>query len=62
MLGYMCLLTNKILINNSLYVFDNWEKNLSHKKTRYSYSEKMFTRRTKLIRIIGVPDNQFPDK
>jgi hypothetical protein len=36
--------------------------NLNHKKTQYNYSKRMFTRRTKPIRIIGDPDNQLPDK
>jgi hypothetical protein len=29
---HIYLRTNKTLIHNSLYVFDNWGKNLSHKK------------------------------
>jgi hypothetical protein len=29
---HIYLLTNKTLIHKSLYVFDNWRKNLSHKK------------------------------
>jgi len=29
---HIYLLKNKTLIHNSLYVFDNWGKNLSHKK------------------------------
>ena len=38
---------------NSLYVYDNWGKHLSHKKIQYSYGKKMFTRRAKPIRISG---------
>jgi hypothetical protein len=54
---------NKTLIRNSLYAFDNWGKNLSHKKMWYvQLLYKMFTRRAKSIRIIGDPDNQLPDK
>jgi hypothetical protein len=34
---------NKILIHNSLYVFDNWGENLCHKKMQYIYTKKMFT-------------------
>ena len=56
------LRTNKTLIHNSLHVFDKWGKNLNHKRMQYYYSKKMFTRRAKLIRIIGDPDNQGPDK
>ena len=40
----------------------NWGENLSHKNVDYSYSTRMFTRKAKPIRIIGVPDNQRPDK
>ena len=29
---HIYLRTHKTLIHNSLYVFDNWGKNLSHKK------------------------------
>ena len=29
---HIYLLTRKILIHNSLYVFDKWDKYLSHKK------------------------------
>jgi len=29
---------------------------------QYKYSEKMFTGRTKPIRIVGDPDSQRPDK
>jgi hypothetical protein len=35
---YLCV--NKTLIHNSLYVFNNWGKNLSHKKM-YNYSQKI---------------------
>ena len=56
---YLC--TEK-LTHNSLYVFENLEKKLSHKKTQYSYSKEMFTGRTKPLRIIDEPDNQRPDK
>jgi hypothetical protein len=49
---------NKTLIHNLLYVFDNWGKNLSHKKIEYSWSKQMFTGRAEPIRIIGGPDNQ----
>jgi hypothetical protein len=51
---YMYLCTNKILIHNSLYVFDNWGKNLNHKKMWYNYSKKTFTGRAKSIRITSV--------
>jgi hypothetical protein len=47
------------LMNNP--VFDNWGKNLSHKKTQYVYSMEMFTGRARPIRIIGGPANQLPD-
>jgi hypothetical protein len=53
---HIYLLTNKTLIHNSLYVFDKWGKNLSHKKMSYNYSRTMFTRRAKPIRIVGNPD------
>jgi hypothetical protein len=50
------LRTNKTLIHNSLYVFDNWGRgNLSHKKMQYNYSNKTFTGRAELIWIIGGP-------
>ena len=29
---------------------------------QYNYSKEMFSGRTKPFRIIGDPDNQFPDK
>jgi len=35
---------------------------LSYKKLCYSYNKKIFTGRTKPIRIIGGPDNQLPNK
>jgi hypothetical protein len=37
-------------------------RNLSHKKTSYSYSKETFIRKAKTIRIIGVPDSQRTDK
>jgi len=40
---YIYLGTNKTLIHNSLYAFDNWGKNLSHKTMYYNYRKKMFT-------------------
>jgi hypothetical protein len=40
------------LMNNP--VFDNWGKNLSHKKMQYSYSKRRFTGRAKQIRITSV--------
>ena len=58
---HIYLRTNKILIHNSLYVFDNRGKNLNHKRMQYNYSKGMFTGRTKPIRIIGDPDNWLPD-
>jgi hypothetical protein len=58
---HIYLHTNNILIHKSLYVFDNWVKNLSHKNVWYSYSKEMLTGKTKPIRIIGVPDNQLLD-
>ena len=59
---HVYLHTNKTLIHNYLCVFEKWGKNLNHKKVQYNYSTKMFTRRAKPIRIIGVPDNQRPDE
>jgi hypothetical protein len=53
---------DKTLISNSLYEFDNWGKNLSHRKMQYNYSKTMFTERAKPIWRIGEPDNQRPDK
>ena len=50
----ICLHTNQTLIRNSLYVIEKWGENLNRKKLQYSYSEKMFTRRTKPIRITRV--------
>ena len=38
-------------MHNALYVFENWDKNLSHKKLQYSYSKKMFTWRANLTQI-----------
>jgi len=46
---------HKTSIRNSLYVFDRWGENLSHKKMQYSYC-KMFTGRAKLIWIISDQD------
>jgi hypothetical protein len=57
---YSCKI--KTVIQNSLYVFDNWLKNLNHIPMQYSYSKEMFTGRAKPFRIIGFPDNQQPDK
>jgi hypothetical protein len=57
---YLC--TDTILTHNSLYVFDNWGKNLSHKMMQYNYSKKMFTGRVKPFRIIGNPDDLRADK
>jgi hypothetical protein len=37
-------------------------KNLRYKKMQYNYSKKMLTRRAKPSRIIGIPNNQRPDK
>jgi hypothetical protein len=48
--------------HNSLYVFDKWGKNVGHKKMQYHYNKRLSTRRAKLIRIIGDPHNQRPDK
>jgi len=60
---HIYLPTNKTLVRNSLHVFDIWGVgNLSHKKMRYNYGEKMLTGRAKPIRIIGDPDNQRQDK
>jgi len=56
------LRTNKILIHNSLYLFENSGKKLGHKKMKYNYSKTMLTGREKSIRIIGDSDNQRPDK
>jgi len=52
----------KGLIHNSLYVFDNWGKSLSHNMMQYNYNKKMFTGRVKPFRIIGNPDDLRPDK
>ena len=57
---YIYLRTNKTLIYNSLYEFDNCGKNLNHKKMQYNWSMEMFSGRAKPIWIIGFP-NQFPD-
>ena len=35
----------------NIYVFQNWDKNLSHKKMHYSYSKKVFTQRANPIQI-----------
>jgi hypothetical protein len=60
---HIYLRTNNKLIHNSLYVFDSWrEGNLSYKLTQHNYSKKMFTWRSRPIRIIVNPDNQLPDK
>jgi len=48
---------DKTLIHNSLHVFNNWGKNLSHRKMQYNYNRTMFTERAKPIWIIGEPDN-----
>jgi hypothetical protein len=50
------------LRHNSLHVFDNRGKKLSHKKIQYTFGTKLFTRIAKPIRIIGDPDNQRPEK
>jgi hypothetical protein len=61
-LGLLYLhLYNKTYIRNSLYVFDNWGKNLSHAKVQFNYSKKMFNGKAKLIRLIGDPDEQLPN-
>jgi len=49
-------------MHNSLYVFDNWEQNIGHKKKRYNYSKKIFIGIAKSMRMIGDPDNQLTDK
>ena len=41
---HIYLRTNKT-IHNSLYVFDNWGKNLSHKRINKIYSKQIFTER-----------------
>jgi hypothetical protein len=38
---HIYLRTNKILIHNSLYVFESWRKNLSHKKMQYKAGRKL---------------------
>jgi hypothetical protein len=38
-------------MHNALNVFENWDKNLSHKNMQYNYSKKMFTRRANPIWI-----------
>jgi hypothetical protein len=60
---HIYLRRNKTLIHNFLYVFDNWEKNLSHEKDVVQLKVRKFsiTSRAKPIRTIGDPDNQRPD-
>jgi len=43
------LRTDTTVMHNSLYVFDNWEEKLSHKKTLYNYSREMYSGRAKPI-------------
>jgi hypothetical protein len=54
--------TNKTVIHNSLYESDKWGNKLSHKRTQYKYSEKMFTGKAKPFQKIGDPDKQRPDE
>jgi hypothetical protein len=54
-LGYIYLHTNKTLIPYFIYVFDNWGKNLSHRKMRYNHSNVYAKGQQDL-------DNQHPDK
>jgi len=58
---HIYLRTNNTLIHKSLYVFDHWGENLSHKKIQYNYSKQICTGRAKPLRIVGGPDNQLPD-
>ena len=50
---HVYLRTNKT-IHNTLCVFDNRRNNLSYQKMQYNYSKKLFTRRTKPIRITSI--------
>ena len=50
----------KMLMRNSLYVFEIWQKIVRENICRTIYNKKMFNWRTKSIRIISNPDNQIP--